>query len=268
MPTVHRAIFGEVKGAHDLIVATPGTTEAVLTELAARYTDRLLPAQVSWKPYSCGFPVRGHYVVTRTFPVRATRSGMVQTHAVIVPVDVLGDLTLEYLLDLLPAESQSPVLEPSSVELSENQAPNRSEAVAPAGFPSAVRMLLNGQVPIWLGQDGFEDIVRFLWKRLWPEARREFRFRISAEPNDLLDLPATLVCTPIEQRTNWKLQQFVDPNLLELPDRSLSESYLLGLPDGDALKSLRDRLGIFPGPTCWIETSRAVRLHVGSRYLR
>ena len=246
MPTVHKAIFGEVKGAHDLITASPGAPEAVLTELASRYTDRLLPAQISWKPYSCGFPLRGYYVVIRTFPVKATRSGMVQTHAVIVPLDVVGDLTLDCLLDLLPSEPQSTVLNPFPLELSEIPAASRSDVAAPAGYPSLVRMVLNGQVPIWLGQDDFEDVVRFLWQKLWPEARREFKFRISAEPNDLLDLPATLVCTPVELRTNWKIQQFVDLNLGELPDRSLSESYLLGLPDGDALKILRRRLGLFP----------------------
>jgi hypothetical protein len=246
LPTVHRAIFGEVKGAHDLIIASSDAPESVLTELAARYTDRLLPAQISWKPYVCGLPIRGHYVVTRTFPVKATRSGMVQTHAVIVPLSALDDLTLERLLNLLPTEPQTAVLEPSVGELSELQTTVRSVITAPSGYLSAVHMLLNGQVPIWLGQDNFEDVVRFLWQKLWPEARQEFRFRISAEPNDLIDSPATLVCTPVELRTNWKPQQLVDVKLEELPDRSLSEAYLLGLADGDALKSLRMRLGFFP----------------------
>jgi hypothetical protein len=246
LPTVHRAIFGEVKGAHDLIAASPDSPEGVLADLASRYTDRLLPAQISWKPYSCGLPVRGHYVITRTFPVKATRSGMVQTHAVIVPLDALNDMPLECLFDLLPAEPQFPVVEPTTVELSENFGSASTETAIPPGYPSLVRMLLNGRVPIWLGQDHFEDIVRFLWHKLWPEARRDFKFRISAEPNDILDLPATLVCTPAELRSNWKSQQFVDFDLKASPNTSLSESLLFGLPDGEGLRNLRKRLGVFP----------------------
>jgi hypothetical protein len=69
---VHRAIFGEVKGAHDLIASSSGLPEAVLSDLASHYTDRLLPTEIPWQPYSTGFPVRGYYVVTRTFSVKGT----------------------------------------------------------------------------------------------------------------------------------------------------------------------------------------------------
>ncbi len=246
MPTVHKAVFGEAKGAHDLIVASLGAPDDVLAELAARYTDRLLPTQILWDAYLCGFPVRNSYVVTRTFPVKGTRSGMVQTHAAIAPLDAVENLALDSLLKLLPVEPESPVQEPSTVEISEFEVKNLTNGVMPPGYASSVRLLLNGQVPIWLGQNGFEEIIKYLWQRLWPEARRDFRFRISAEPNDLLDLPATFVCTPTDLRSGWKPQQFVDLNLLLLPDPSLSESYLLGLPEGDAFGNLRGRLGVFP----------------------
>jgi hypothetical protein len=107
-------------------------------------------------------------------------------------------------------------------------------------------MLLNGQVPIWSGQQGFEDIVEFLWWNLWPEARRELRFRICAEPSDLKDLPATFIYTPVALRSNWRDQQFVDPTASVLPNPSLCESYLLGLPGGRDFAELRDRLSFSP----------------------
>src|SRR5258708_6060468 len=104
---VHRAVFGDVKGAHNLIAASPGIPAQLLSELAAHYTDRLLPTEFPWDPYHCGFPLLQHYVLTRTFPVKASRGGMVQTHVVMVDLQRAGDLfELDPLAALLP---QAPV---------------------------------------------------------------------------------------------------------------------------------------------------------------
>lgn len=246
MATIHRATFGEVKGAHDLITSNPGAPETVLSELASHYTDRLLPTEIPWQPYSCGFPVRGHYVVTRTFSVKASRGGMVQTHAAIVPIESLDRAMLALVLRLLPSEAQPLVLATTAVDTNQLPVPIDDAATMPAGYPSLVRLLLDGKVPIWSGQQGFEDIVEFLWRNLWPEARRELRFRICAEPNDLKDLPATFICTPVALRSNWKDKQFVDPTASVLQNPSLCESYLLGLPGGREFGELRDRLSFSP----------------------
>jgi hypothetical protein len=242
---IHRAIFGEVRGAHDLITSSPGTPETVLSDLASHYTDRLLPTEIPWQPYSCGFALRGYYVVTRTFSVKATRGGMVQTHAAIVPVDALDRATIGRLLRSLPREAQAI---PLATRILSDQFSAMHDAIPtmPAGYPSLVRMLLDGRVPIWLGQQGFEEVVEFLWWNLWPEARRELKFRISAEPNDLKDFPATLICIPVELRGNWKEEQFVTQTMSTLEHPSLCESYLLGLPDGRQFGELRDRLGFSP----------------------
>jgi hypothetical protein len=79
-------VFGDLKESHGLIVASAGAPEGVLTELASRYTDRLLPTEISSEPFSCGFPLTSCYAVTRTFPVQASRSGIVQTHALLLPI--------------------------------------------------------------------------------------------------------------------------------------------------------------------------------------
>ncbi len=246
MPTVHRAIFGEVKGAHDLIASSPGAPATVLSDLALHYTDRLLPTEVPWQPYSCGFPVGEHYVVTRTFSVKASRGGMVQTHAAIAPLDAVNRGLLGGLLRLLPTEPQSPASAPAAIDTDQLAVIDRDGATMPAGYPSLVRMLLDGQVPIWSGQQGFDDIVEFLWWNLWLEARQELKFRICAEPNDLKDLPATFICTPLALRNNWRDQQLVDPTVSALQDPSLCESYLLGLPSGREFRELRDRLNFSP----------------------
>lgn len=245
MLNIHRAIFGEVRGAHDLITSSPGAPETVLSDLASHYTDRLVPTEIPWQPYSCGFALRGYYVVTRTFSVKATRGGMVQTHAAIVPVDALDRATLGKLLRSLPREAQAI---PSATQIGSDQSSAIHDPIPtmPAGYPSLVRMLLDGRVPIWLGQQGFEEIVEFLWWNLWPEARRELKFRISAEPNDLKDFPATFICIPVELRGNWKEEQLVKQTMATLEKPSLCESYLLGLPDGRQFRELRDRLGFSP----------------------
>jgi hypothetical protein len=187
LATIHRAIFGEVKGAHDLIASSSGAPEAVLSELASHYTDRLFPTEIAWQPYSCGFPVRGQYVVTKTFSVKGSRGGMVQTHAAIVPLDSLDRAMLGLLLGSLPHEAASVIITPNAVDTHQLPISTDDTSTMPSGYPSLIRMLLDGKVPIWGGQQGFEDIVEFLWGNLWPEARSELRFRICAEPNDLKD---------------------------------------------------------------------------------
>src|ERR1035441_6532654 len=114
VPTAHRAVFGDVKGAHNVIAASKGAPEQAVSDLASYYTDRLLPADVSWEGYTCGFPLRDQYVLTRTFPVRATRSGMVQTHALIFDQQEVGGYELQALFSMLPAQ---PVATSETVEL-------------------------------------------------------------------------------------------------------------------------------------------------------
>jgi len=243
---VQRAIFGDVKGAHNLIAASAGVIEPVLSDLASRYTDRLLPTEVPWEPYSCGFPLRGYYVVTRTFSVKATRSGMVETHAAMIPLNLVDHCPLGTLLQLLPNEPQSLSGRPLSAEGVSIASGVDTDLSMPNGYASIVRLLLEGRVPIWLGQQGFEDLVIFLWRNLWPEARRELRFRVSAEPNDLIDFPATLVCTPKALRANWAEQNFVDQNATELQNPSMCEAYLMAKPEGEQLAGLRVRLNFSP----------------------
>src|ERR1700741_11101 len=84
---MQRAVFGDVKGAHNVVAASNGAPQQVISDLASRYTDRLLPTEIAWEPYLCGFTVGGFYVLTRTFAVAATRPGMVQTHALIIQAE-------------------------------------------------------------------------------------------------------------------------------------------------------------------------------------
>jgi hypothetical protein len=245
LPIVHRAIFGDVRGAHNLVAASTGAPEPVLSDLASKYTDRLLPTEVPWIPYTCGFPLRECYVVTRTFSVKATRSGMVETHAAMVPLQSVDSCTLSSLLQLLPNEPRSSPSAPIDTATFDPHADDGLSSM-PSGYPSVVRLLLEGPVPVWLGQEGFEETVSFLWRNLWSAARRNLRFRVSAELNDLIDWPASLVCTPKGLRANWNEQHFVDQTATALHDPSMCEAYLLALPAGRELADARARLQFSP----------------------
>jgi hypothetical protein len=104
-------------------------------------------------------------------------------------------------------------------------------------------------VQCWRGEcrygsvnEASSQLVAFLWYRLWPEARRELRFRVSAETNDLADWPATLVCPPIPLRMHWDARNFIDQTTTKLLNPSLSEAYLLGLQDGQSMGAAGERL--------------------------
>src|ERR1700733_8246926 len=127
LSTVHRAIFGDVKGAHNVVSASAGAPALVISDLASYYSDRLLPIEVPWESYVCGFPLRDSYVLTRTFAVKATRSGMVQTHAAILELQTAGEPSLSSLLRLLPVEPLSTVpslaVDDASLEYAEENPP-------------------------------------------------------------------------------------------------------------------------------------------------
>ena len=241
---VYRAIFGDVGGAHNLIAASPRLPEGLLRDLAAHYTDRLLSTEHAWSTYRCGFPVKGYYVLTQTFPVKASRGGMVQTHTVIVPLDRIGDLKdLEELARLLPAgpipaEALAAAVEPTVLAaMSQSQASS-----SPPGYLSMTRMLLQDRVPVWVGQQGFWEVVAQLWRNLWPAARERFYFRVASEPSDV-DPSVTLLCTLKETRTNWDVRSFVDQSASITSDLTPAEAFLAGAPESQELAQARARLG-------------------------
>lgn len=244
---IFRAVFGDVDGSHGLVIATPGPSGDILSELASRFTDRLLPADVPWEPYTCGFPLEQYYIVTRTFPVQASRAGMVQTHALFVPLKHCDNETLlEQLFSVLPKKPDPiPITASSITPISVGTLiPHQKVPPMPLGYPGVVRALMQGQTPVWLGQENFDSLVTFLWHQLWPDARRGLRFRVSADANDLAEWPATVVCTPFSLRVRWDARHFVDQTIINLPNPTPSEAYLIGLKEGKSLANARERLEI------------------------
>lgn len=127
---------------------------------------------------------------------------MVFSHALLAPLDEIGEVPdLGPLLKLLAAsDRQRP--EATTVELVHTEGP----------LPDAVDLIegaealgTNARLPVVrLGHVGFDSLVVALWARLLPEMRRSFSFRLSFDPRDLVETPApTLVCTPQTMEGRW-----------------------------------------------------------------
>jgi hypothetical protein len=61
----------------------------------------------------------------------------------------------------------------------------------------------NGRPVVWLGEEGFEELVARIWAGLWPEARLALRFRASFDPADAEKGNQTIVSTPLASCARW-----------------------------------------------------------------
>lgn len=201
------AVFGERNKAHALLLYE-GASATLFEELAGR-TDRPSSASgLDWSPYLSGFQFRDFYVVARTFPdPTATRSGMVLTHAVLVPLSLMGAVNnLTTVVKLLPDVFQKPELVHCPVISHQVLIADTKGGVAadpvPPFFAALVRKATSKPV-VWLGQDGFEEAIIWLWAGLWPAARLTFSFRLSFGPDDISGLVPTAVSTPLGAAGRW-----------------------------------------------------------------
>lgn len=178
-------------------------------EVTSELTSRLdlpdtSPFGVVWSPYLTGFPLEKYYVLAKTMIDNyAPRAGMVFTHALIAPIDEMVEFDdLDRLVSLLFSEpTRDKILTQIDIEPSgDPPAEADEEQVAVANL-----LVSSSRKPVVrLGHLGFEQTVNRLWERLWPSIRRQFAFRLSFGPGDLVESPVpTLVCTPSNLGARW-----------------------------------------------------------------
>lgn len=237
---VDQAIFGEVKGGHGLQTASGDVAGAA--GLASRLDlPDTAPPGAELSPFVSGFPHGDRYVVARTFwDSRAARSGMVLSHALIMPLEdiaVVADLRALFnrLITEPLAPSELPKLE---LEISSNKPAPSSELPA-----LAAALSVRGSGPIVrLGHRGFDELVASLWATLWPAIRRRFAFRLSFGPNDLVETPPpALVCTPNGLVARWQGHRLLDNTAR--PAASLAAAMLSGTEAGEPLRIFAESLG-------------------------
>lgn len=205
---VEQAIYGEVDRGHGLRAAT---TSATVTKDIASGLDLpdTVPPGVDWSPYVSGFAHGQHYVLAKTSrDDTASRSGMVISHALIMPLEEAVHVrNLQPLFDhlnALPVDLDQFVgfdyidaaeIPPCATDLAEAAA-----ALATPGSGPVVRV----------GIEAFHALVVSIWSNLWPELRLTFKFRLSFGPADVVtgSMP-TLVCTPTTLQGRWSSYRIV-----------------------------------------------------------
>ena len=248
----YRLLFGECRGAHELLLSAPEVAERAVALAAS--TDRPGHAgSVVWEPFSSGFPHGDFYVFTRTFPdTQAERNGMVLSEVLMFPLTEIIELTdLERVQELFSAtldavrQSAETKVSIGTGELELNSQPMAEFAPA---LPVILEFLLserNENKPVvWSGQNDFDKIIRTLWNCLPSALRPDFRFRLSFAPEDADNHNLTIVCTPSAFINRFAGYQIASAESRPTTNsQRLSIAYLLGKPDGDSVKRIIKELG-------------------------
>lgn len=240
---LEQAIYGASRGGHSMIAVSG------LHDVAVELTSRLdlpdtSPFGVVWSPYISGFPLEKHYVLARTMTDHhALRAGMVFSHALIAPIeDMVAYGDLSQIVDLLLTEP-SPTITLSSIEIEQRyRAPEEldNELLAVANL-----LVSSTRKPVVrLAHLGFDQLVCQVWQRLWPMIRRQFAFRLSFGPSDLVESPTpSLVCTPANLATRWSEY----PIVVTDSGRGFltpAAAFLVGQEGGERIRDLTQALAI------------------------
>ena len=241
---IEQALYGEQQGGHSLL-SSSGDHE-VSVEIAQRLDlPDTAPPGVWWSPFLRGFPYRNRYVFARTFlDADAPRGGMVFSHALMAPLDDITEWrNLRPLLQCLAtSEWQRP--EATTVDLVhvESQLPDSCELMN-----LAEALTSPGELPVVrIGHDGFDDLVVALWARLAPGIRRNFSFRLSFGPNDLVESPKpALVCIPQGMAARWSSYRTVGSSPSREPT-SLAAAVLSGHETAAPILEFMHEIGAEP----------------------
>ena len=242
---IEQALYGECRGGHSLLASS--ADDAVPAAIVQRLDlPDTAPPGVEWSPFLRGFPYQDRYVLSRTFrDTGASRGGMVFSHALLAPLDEMGEIAdLHPLLKLLAiSDRQRP--DAATVQLVSTEAgtPHADDLVE-----AAEALGTNGKLPVVrLGHVGFHDLVVALWAHLLPEIRRDFAFRLSFDPRDLVETPRpTLVCTPRGMEARWSEYPVVRSFGSREPC-SLVAAHLSGNGKGNPLIEFMREMGVTPG---------------------
>ena len=241
---VEQAVYGEVPGrGHGL--RTSSTNAPIAAAIASKLDlpDAVPIGVQTWSPFVRGFPIDEHYVLARTFlDSSASRGGMVLTHALIISLDDMCEVSSLAMLfgRLAPSVTDCP----GSVATLELNTVDSSHEPAADLIGTANALTAQELAPVVrLSAGGFEHLVDSLWRNLWPALRRTFAFRLSFGPNDMVEQPMpALVCTPEQLQARWTKHRIVKPD--DQTPESEAAGILCGLRDLRPILALAAELGL------------------------
>ncbi len=172
------------------------------------------------------------------------------SHALIVPLNEITRISdLRPLLEILTVDDRSrPTAETIDLPRIERHLPGSCDLPEPCDLLDAAEALVSAEkLPtVRAGHSGFDDLVVALWARLLPRMRRNFAFRLSFSPDDLVeDLTPALVCTPHTMVGQWTGYCVIRSGAVEEPT-SLASAVLSSRRNIASLLEFRSEIGADP----------------------
>ncbi|HEY0978400.1 MAG TPA: hypothetical protein VGE21_13085 [Flavobacteriales bacterium] len=244
MVKAYRAVFGEVAHAHGLIAQTPGCS--VFGNLSAMAVDlpSAAPAGISWSPFLRGWSFDGHYLLAHTQPdSNASRPGMVRTQVLAIPIGQVEKLvSVEEAIRVLqtPWGSNKDL---EVVDFADQDVVTRSNWGAPSDLLMAVMRSLvrnagGNTPPIVRGQEGFDDLICDLWKRLPATWKGNLVFGFSFVPTDLAGRGLLLGCCPSGLKEAWRGYPQIEDSDAGVESMNNAVAYLLSTVGGGPISTL------------------------------
>ncbi len=204
---IHQAVYGEKDNGHTLLRHSFDSKE--IAQAIALKTD--LPAGHANYPgrnyYLGSLTHTEYFIILKSIPDNdANRTAFVHTFALFIEKKDLAEIhDLSQIIQLFPDEYKaawSPQL--LNIELSKNTSETKSISENTlARF--AYNLINNNKTTIWLGENGFEDLICLFWNRLPWKLRHLLKFRVSFGPNDINEKEKlTIAYTPENLINKWE----------------------------------------------------------------
>ncbi|HDS7500261.1 TPA: hypothetical protein QHU55_002556 [Klebsiella aerogenes] len=207
---IEKAIFGQVGQGHGLRKCSSNY------DFFRKISQRLdlpdvIPSGVNFSPYVSGFSFENKYVLSRSFiDGKASRSGMITVYSLAFNIGEISNINnLEALFQLLPMElCNEDVFINASCEYTEVS--SELNSVLSDNIIKLLTEKKDGPI-VYVGLDGFEELVSSIWINLWPGMRRDFSFRLSVSPKDCIEpIIPSLVCIPTSLRSRWSKHKVIN----------------------------------------------------------
>ncbi|WP_440824315.1 GAP1-N1 domain-containing protein [Psychrobacter cryohalolentis] len=199
---VETAIFGQVGQGHGL------RTCSMDLKVFDTATSRLdlpdaIPNGLNLSSYISGFTLNAYYIVARTFiDDQASRSGMVRSYALAIPLEALVHLNnINVLFNLLPSEIVEDDVFSQAITIDDRYLEKQKDNMS-IGNVAELLVTTNQKPLIHVGFEEFDNLVSAIWQKLWPDMRRNFSFRMSLTPRD--SEKYELVCIPENLISRWQ----------------------------------------------------------------
>jgi hypothetical protein len=212
MTIIHQAIYGEVQGktsGHDLLAASDEKNELFRrvsghTDLADRPEGGVLSSSVVR-----GLFAEDHFLLIKTFPDKSPelRSGRVFSHALFIPkadlhrVNNLSNL-FKYHLPSIQKEAKM-----HSLEYVSQEAKTITGAVD-GREAAATNALLENQLFVWLGEEGYWSWVARIWSKLPAKEKRILKIGAAFGPSSVREEYLSLLYIPEEAKSLWERHSF------------------------------------------------------------